>query len=221
MQKAIIRNLVLCTCLFVMISCLSGCIHKPKRDVYEIETDLGDRLSIEVYLSGNLHGMYLKYEISSKDYSGLAFFTLRNERRTEIPENSIDTFATVGSWGKTRFYTLQNTLIYVYNNERIDQLYFDYKLDKYKLDARCFGDDYMEMCRSAISDIIKSNLFIYIYQYGEILAYEENEEMKNRLQRYAEGDFTEEELSVNENSEKTPEEMMLWAKDMLSKYFLS
>ena len=48
------------------------------------------------------------------------------------------------------------------------------------------------------------------------MAYEGNDDIKLLLQRYADGNFSEEELSVNENSVKTTEEMTSWAKDLLN-----
>jgi len=215
MKKAVIRNLVLCTCLFVMISCLSGCFHKPKQNEYEIETELGDQLSIKVSIS--VHRILI-FKVTSEDYYGIA--VIKDRTKYKIPDNPLKLFKTIGAYGSTRFYNLNNVIFYIYNNEYIESLNPSYNFKQYIYDLQHRQKDNTRFI-AVISDLMKAGSFENIYQYGEILAYEENEEMKNRLQRYAEGDFTEEELSVNENSEKTPEEMMLWAKDMLSKYFLS
>ena len=71
-----------------------------------------------------------------------------------------------------------------------------------------------------MTDLIKTGNFDYIYQFGVILVYEGNDDIKLLLQRYADGNFSEEELSVNENSVKTTEEMTSWAKDLLNEYYL-
>lgn len=217
MQSLLI--LFFCFVLVIVPISLSGCSNK--HDIYNIKTDLGDSLSIKAYLTGNLHGLYLAYDISGEGLEGLAYFYLRDEYLTEIPEGLVDSFAEIGSYGNTNFYTLQNEIIYVYDDERIDLLSSVYDLDAYKSDIECHDDEYMSKRRAAISDIIKSGLFDYIYRYGEILAYEKDEDMKQLLQRYAEGNFSDEELSVNDDSAKTPREMMLWAQGLLNQYFSS
>lgn len=217
MKKVILCILIILICILVCVFTLKSCL--PKYDIYNIKTDLGDCLNIKVCLTGNLHGLYLAYDISGEGLEGLAYFYLRDEYLTEIPEGSVDSFAEIGSYGNTNFYTLQNEIIYVYDDERIDLLSSVYDLDAYKSDIECHDDEYISKRRAAISDIIKSGLFDYIYRYGEILAYEKDEDMKQLLQRYSEGNFSDEELSINEDSSKTPEEMMLWAEGLLDKYF--
>ena len=219
MKKVTIRIFVLCICFSVMISCLAGCFYNSKQDIYEIETDLGDRLSIEVYLSGNLHGMYLTYHVTSEDYSGIAMFQDRTQ--TTIPAEPLEYFTTIGAYGNTHFYKLNNVIFYVYNCQYINGLNPKYNFYKYINGFQYRDEKENDRFIAIISDLMKAGNFENIYQYGEILAYERNDEIKLILQRYAEGDFTEEELSINENSEKTTEEMMLWAKEILKQYFPS
>ncbi len=215
MKKLIVPLLIILVCISVGIFMLSD--RPQKHDEYVIETDLGDRLSIEVYLSGNLHGMYLTYHITSEDYSGIAMFQDRTQ--TIIPADPLKHFKTIGAYGNTRFYKLSNVIFYVYNNEYINGLNPKYNFHQYIYSEE--GNEDNDRFIAVISDLMKAGSFENIYQYGEILAYEGNDEIKLILQRYAEGDFTEEELSINENSEKTTEEMMLWAKEILKQYFPS
>ena len=212
---------LLLTIFFISISIFvfTGC--SQKHDIYNIDTELGDHLTVEVYLSGNMHGMYLKYKIYEKNYSGYASFWDRSQIRTETPPNPLKTFVEIGIYGDTHFYKMRDQIIYVYNDERIDNLPVDYDIEEYKSNILTRGTEYMEMVRNVISDLMKTGNFEYIYQYGSILAYEQSEEVKQLLDRYASGAFCEEELSINENSEKTTEEMTEWAKEMLEQYFSS
>lgn len=219
MKKTIAQIFVLCTCFSVIVSCLSGCSQEPKREVYEIDTELGDHLSVEVYLSGNMHGMYLKYDIFGTNYRGFASFWDRSKPRTEVPSNPLKTFIEIGIYGVTHFYKMCDQIIYAYNNECIDNLPLDYDLDHYNSDMVSQGNEFMEVRRKVISDLMKTGNFDYIYQYGPILAYEEDEEMKQLLQRYANGTFSDEELSTNHDSLKTKEEMILWSQELLNEYY--
>ena len=93
-----------------------------------------------------------------------------------------------------------------------------------KLNGHIFSRQYkdnesIERLSEVLTDLIKTGNFDYIYQFGVILVYEGNDDIKLLLQRYADGNFSEEELSVNENSVKTTEEMTSWAKDLLNEYY--
>lgn len=112
--------LVIFICVSASVFILSSC--NKKHEVYNIDTELGDHLTVEVYLSGNIDGLYLKYEIYNKDYDGLAFFSLTDKFRTELPSDPLRTFETVGAYGKTHFYRLHDEIIYVFNDERIGRL---------------------------------------------------------------------------------------------------
>lgn len=218
MKKAAIRILVLCTCFSVMISCLTGCFHNSKQDIYEIETELGDQLSVKISIS---HHHVLIFKITSKAYYGMA--VIKDRTKFKIPDDPLKYFKTIGAYGNTRFYKLNDMFFYVYNNEYIESLNPSYNFHQYiyNLEYMEEGNEDNDRFIAVISDLMKAGSFENIYQYGEILAYEGNDEIKLILQRYAEGDFTEEELSINENSEKTTEEMMLWAKEILKQYFPS
>lgn len=219
MKKVITLLLTISFTISISIFIFTGC--SQKHDIYNIDTELGDHLTVEVYLSGNIDGLYLTYDVYNKNYEGLAFFSLTDSFRTELPEDPLKTFETIGAYGNTHFYTLKGNTIYVYNGERIDNLPVDYDIEEYKSNILTHGTEYMEMVRNVISDLMKTGNFEYIYQYGSILAYEQSEEVKQLLDRYASGAFCEEELTANENSEKTTEEMTEWAKEMLEQYFSS
>ena len=212
-----IRIFVLFTCsIAVAISCLFGCSEKPKHDIYEIETDLGDHLSIKVLVSSH---HILMFKVRGEDYFGTA--VIKDRTQFTIPDDPLKYLKTIGAYGNTHFYKLNNVIFYVNNNELIGSLNPSYNFYQY-IDGLKFRDgEKDDRFIAVISDLMKAGIFESICQYGEILAYEGSDEMKLILQRYAEGDFTEEELSINENSEKTAEEMTEWAKELLEQYYAS
>lgn len=217
MKKTISIVLVIFICVSASVFILSSCNNK-KHEVYNIDTELGDKLSLEVYLSGNLHGMYLTYFIYSDNFIGGAIFRFRD--KTVIPDNPLEKFEIIGSYGNTHFYKLYNEILFVYNNERVGQLNSAAKLNGHIFSRQYKDNESIERLSEVLTDLIKTGNFDYIYQFGVILAYEGNDDIKLLLQRYADGNFSEEELSVNENSVKTTEEMTSWAKDLLNEYYL-
>lgn len=121
-------------------------------------------------------------------------------------------FICVSASGNTHFYKLYNEILFVYNNERVGQLNSAAKLNGHIFSRQYKDNESIERLSEVLSDLIKTGNFDYIYQFGVILAYEGNDDIKLLLQRYADGNFSEEEFTMNENSVKTTEEMTSWAK---------
>lgn len=84
--------------------------------------------------------------------------------KTIIYDNPFETFKILASYGITHFYKLCNEIIFVYNNDRVGQL-----------------NSHVNLNDRSNSSQYKDNESIY--QFGVILAYEGNDDIKLLLQR--------------------------------------
>ncbi len=203
--------------LIIYISSLVSCEPEPHKFL-SVDTDLGDHLTFEFYRSGNMHGMYFTYNISSEGITGGAHGW--NKEIEEIPEDPLETFETIGEYGNTHFYSLDGNVFFIYNNELLDDYWYTTNLSDYLLMSEVYSDDVNKCLLNSISDLMKTGRFEYIHQYGEILTYEKDDAIKSLLERYATSEFTEEERDVNKNSSLTEYDMTEWAKGLLETYYV-
>ena len=71
----------------------------------------------------------------------------------------------------------------------------------------------------AIKDLMKSHIFEYVYEYGEIPASDKDPYMHEMLIRYSNGVFSDEERQINADSSITEADMTAFAKNILDKYY--
>ncbi len=218
-MKRIISVIVSLICI---VSILSSCGHKEIYNTFE--TELGDTLRLEVYMNGNLHGTYPHYLIYDGDKSiekknGCVLYVDRTNEGC-LPDNPTSNITTVGKYGDHNFYKVFDMLFYYKKDVYMDSLTEDFDVDDYeyyKKDPQI--PDFIIYRVQAISDLIKSQNFEYIYRYGEILAYEKDPYMHEILIRYANEDFTDNEKQINSSSNITEVDMTSFAQNMLEKYY--
>lgn len=208
--------------LVCIILFLSSCGHKHL--YYTIETELGDTFTLEVYLSGNFKGMYPLYLIYDGDESiGKTYGCVSYCDRTiegKLPDDPKSNILTVGKYGDHNFYKIFDTLFYYQKGVYMDSISNSFDVDKYeqhKMDPEC--PDFIVYRVQAINDLMKSHIFEYIYEYGEVPAYDKDSDMKELLLRYAAGDFSDEEKQINADSSITEADMTVFAKSTLEKYY--
>ena len=208
--------------LICVLSMLNSCGYKSK--YYTFETELGDTFTIEVYLSGNFKGMYPYYliydcdESIGKTYGSASYYDRTNEGK--LPDDPISNISTVGKYGNHNFYKIFDKLFYcqkgVYMDSLPDNSYVVYYV-MHKMESDC--PYYVVYDGQAVSDLMKSHIFEYIYKYGEIPASDKDPYLYEMLTRYSNSDFSEEERQINAGSEFTEEFMTEWAKWMLETYY--
>lgn len=77
-----------------------------KHKYYTFETELGDTFTLEVYLSGNMHGMnpnYLVYDgddSNGKEFGVVLYVDNDEEQVGCFPEDPVGSITTVGLYGK-------------------------------------------------------------------------------------------------------------------------
>ena len=218
-MKRMISVIAAIACMAIVFS---SCGNKHK--YYTFETELGDTFCLEVYLSGNFHGMYPRYLIYNGDESigkkyGCALYVDRTSENC-LPDDPISNITTVGTYGTHNFYKVFDLLFYYKPGVYMDMIYDNYDVDQYigdKKNPRCPNS--VIYGAEAISDLMKSHCFEYIYRYGEIPAYDKDPEMKELMLRYAAGDFSDEERRINADSYITESDMTEFAKSVLEKYY--
>lgn len=218
-MKRMISVIAAIACVSIVFS---SCGNKHK--YYTFETELGDTFCLEVYLRGNFHGMYPRYLIYNGDESigkkyGCALYVDRTSENC-LPDDPISNITTVGTYGTHNFYKVFGSLFYYKPGVHMARIYDNYDVDQY------IGDKKNPQCPNsviygaeAISDLMKSHCFEYIYRYGEIPAYDKDPEMKELMLRYAAGDFSDEERRINADSYITESDMTEFAKSVLEKYY--
>ena len=218
-MKRMISVIAAIACMAIVFS---SCGNKHK--YYTFETELGDTFCLEVYLSGNFHGMYPHYLIYNGDESigkkyGCALYVDRTSENC-LPDDPISNITTFGTYGTHNFYKVFDLLFYYKPGVYMDMIYDNYDVDQYigdKKNPRCPNS--VVYGAEAISDLMKSHCFEYIYRYGEIPAYDKDPEMKELMLRYAAGDFSDEERRINADSYITESDMTEFAKSVLEKYY--
>ena len=217
---AIIFSLI---CIFALFNLYSYSRNGPK--YYTAETEFGDVFTVEVYLSGNMHGMYIKYLIYDGDESigkknGVVLYVDRDSLNCPLPDAPLSNISTVGKYGDCNFYKIFDMLFYYKKDTYMDSISKNFDVDDYeyyKKDPQC--PDFILYEVQAISDLMKSQNFEFIYKYGEIPASDKDPDLKELLLRYAAGDFSDEEKQINADSSITEADMTAFAKSTLEKYY--
>lgn len=231
-MKKIVRIIISIILITTVIN-LTGCSKKKESDTFAIETKLGDSLIAEVSLSGSMHHCFLHYYITCNGCEGIASFTVRDITiwYREIPKEVPEYIKEIGSFGKTNFYKIDyngyyNTSTGKNNEEYVAFFVYDDKyigyLNNYvpqNATDNDFNGREQEINCLAIQDLLKSGNFIYIKDYAEVLAFYQNDNLFDLLNRYANGEFINEELEVNKNCSIKKDEITRWAKQLLQQYY--
>jgi hypothetical protein len=228
-----IVRIIITVILITTVINLTGCSRGKESDTFAIETKLGDSLIAEVSLSGNMHHCFLHYYITGSGYEGGASFTVRDITiwYDEIPKEVPEYIKEIGSFGKTNFYKIDYTGYYNSSTGKHDEEYVAFFVydDKYvgylnkhvpqNTTNSYFDAREHEINCLAIEDLLKSGNFIYIKDYAEVLAFYQNDNLFDLLNRYAKGEFINEELEINKNCLITKEEISRWAERLLQQYY--
>ena len=209
----------------ILVLCLLFTSCGNRHRYYNIETELGDTFCLEVYLSGNMHGMwphYLIYDSNDAEKKNGSVLCVIKERDQEgkLPDNPVSSITAVGSYGSHNFYKVFDMLFYYQKGVYMGSILDGFTVDKYEQYKK--GSDlpeFAQYCVQAISDLMKSHNFEYIIKYGEIPASDKDPEMKELLIRYASGDFSKEELQQNAESGVTEASVTDYAQHVLEKYY--
>lgn len=218
------RIIILSISLLCIISLFSSCGHKHL--YYTAETELGDTFTLEVYLSGNMHGVYPNYIIYDGDENigkenGTVVYVVKDRAQEgHLPENPVSSITTVGTYGNHNFYKIFDMLFYYQKGVYIDSIPDTFDLEyyeRYKMDQGCPA--FIVYRAQAVSDLMKSHIFDYIFKYGEIPASDKDPEMEELMLRYASGNFSDEEKQINADSKITEADMTSFAQYVLAKYY--
>lgn len=216
------RKIAFMAALICIISMFSSCGRNEM--YYTFETELGDTLCLKVYLSGIFHGMYPRYLIYDGDESieatnGTVFYVDRANEGC-LPDDPVSNIMAVGTYGDHNFYKIFDSLFYYRKGVYMDSLGW-YTVDYYEYDKKAPQVSDSTLYRAqAISDLMRSQNFEFIYKYGEIPASDKDPYMHEMMIRYANGEFSEEEKQINATSNITESDMTSFAQNVLEKYYI-
>lgn len=217
---AIIFSLI---CIFALLDFYLYSINGPR--YYTFESEFEDVFTVEVRRSGNMHGMYTDYTIYDGDESivkenGWVYHVDFDSLNSPLPDDPLSNISTVGKYGDYNFYKIFDTIFYY--RRGIYMGYFPDGFDvetyrKKKVNSKISNAIFYRV--QAMSNLMKSENFEYIYKYGEIPASDKDPDLKELLLRYAAGDFTEEEKQINAGSNITEADMTSFAQYVIEKYY--
>jgi hypothetical protein len=199
--------------VFFLIICftlvLSSCGNHDLRQT--IKTQFGDKIYIYAYLSGNLHGKYLHCEITAEDIEGYVY--LSNKEITDIPSDIGSSVEPIAIYEDTHVYKLYNEFIVIQGKE-IESFPRDYNLDNFISEVKYNGVK-IDTVYFGAKALCNTKNFKYVSQFFPILEHVKNdEEICFIVKRWALGDFTEDELRINQDY--TKEEISIWCKNYLN-----
>ena len=146
----------------------SSCVKKT--EYYTFETDLGDTFFLKVYLSGNLKGMFPTYVIYEGDEkkTGCVLYVDRTDEG-QMPDDPLSNITAIGTYGEHNFYKIFDELFYYRKGVFMDSISENFDVDYYEYEKKSPQMSYFIIHRvEAISDLMKSQKFEYIYKFGEI-----------------------------------------------------
>ena len=203
------------------MSALNGCGNRHR--FYDLETELGDKLTFEIYLSGNLHGMYPTYCVDGDDLKGRVYF--RYYERETLPNDPLSSFEEIGNFGNTNFYRFLDgdTIIWVNGNKYLGWFDATCNMSSYQLEVGISANDtdYMNTIDEVRKDMLLTENIDYIYQVGSVLAEKKSKDIEPLLEKYALGDFSSAEILSFNESTHTKDEIIQWAKELLEEYYCS
>lgn len=193
--------------LVILVLTLAGCQQDEYRKT--ITTDYGDVLEIYAYLSGNMHGTYFTCEIRNYGTDGCAYFF--DKAISDVPNNMADNLYTVAQEDDTKVYELFDEYIVV-SNDRIDNFSSDFDLEEF-IELKDMGIS-VDAKYQGIKVLFNTKYFKFVKQFADILTYVEPSKDIDFIKTWALGDFTDEELELNEEYSK--DEITEWCIDFLS-----
>lgn len=209
--------------LICIISMFSSC--EPKKVYYTFKTELGDTLCLEFYMRETLHGTYPNYLIYDGDTNiekknGCVLY-VDHKNEGCLPDDPVSNITAVGTYGDHNFYKVFDSLFYYQKDVYMDNIPKNYDVDEYEYDKKDPQiPDFIIHRVQAISDLMRSQNFEFIYKYGEIPASDKDSYMHKMLVRYANGDFSEDEKQINASSNITESDMTSFAQYVLEKYYI-
>jgi|GEM_PF-2653708 len=203
--------------IIVIVFTISSCGFK--KITYDYHSELGDSLIVEISMAGGLDGSeWPCYNIYDGNGDKIGNVTYGDRDADCFPDDPLSKIEPVGKYGETSFYRFFNMIFFYQKGVRMGVLPENPSLDEYRTEVEIYYTD-PNMFKSPVSDLMKSGNFEFIYTYGIILVYENDPTMKELLIRYANSDFTEEEIKNNEGSFVSETDMTSWAIDILEIYY--
>lgn len=188
----------------------SGCSDSDLKQT--IETICGDRMQIHAYLSGNLHGMYLHCEIKVSGVKGYAYFS--DKRITSIPADISDRIQLIARQQSTRVYRMIDEIIVIHEN-KIENFNVNYSISDFQREIEINAVDASTIWFGTLA-LCQTRRFEYISHFLPILdCFQKDEDITSMLRRWANKDFTDEELQINKAY--TIDSISKWCEDYFAK----
>lgn len=165
-----------------------------------IKTDLGDEFIFKYDYSDFPDSQTIINIIDKNNSKDIAYFVI------EEKPNKTDLIIIINTT-KIRCYEVYNNLIYKVNNDNFTRVDIDHINELDPVDYQSF----VQVCNI----LIDKNEWKWIEVCAEFLINSGNSDIINRLQNYANGKFTQEEIEINKNSDITKEDIQLFSKQLL------
>jgi len=217
-KKILVFLLLLST---MLLPC--GCKNGPYPITKTIITDYGETLTIEVRNSRNMHNEFLTYYIHGQNEK-YVHVILRFSSPKDLPEDPFSLLEHIVKTEYVNLYKIQKFFFFSSENflvafsEDTMQSYFDGYID-YKCELLNYSHDEREAFESTFEKVleafIETKQISYMHYCAPILIEQENELFESLIVRWAIGDITEEELSLNATDGYDKNDMVDWAKQFV------
>ena len=144
-----------------------------------------------------MHGTYFTCEIRNYGTDGCAYFF--DKAISDVPNNIADNLYTVAQEDDTKVYELFDEYIVV-SNDRIDNFSYDFDLEEF-IELKDMGIS-VDAKYQGIKVLFNTKYFKFVKQFADILTYVEPSQDIDFIKTWALGDFTDEELELNEEYSK-------------------
>ena len=172
------------------------------KDEVLIQTDLEDIFMVK-YETRNFPKLITTVEIYDTNLNKLGRYHLRDY--FEVPR-----FPVLLDKPNLRIYQIVDGIIYKANEGRFKGIQY-WRLKKADFIE---NPELIEVARS----LIETKEWLWLRNIGKFLVMLGDDEVKSVFQRYSLGDFIQEELEVNQNSEITKKQMLIFAQKVLKEY---
>ena len=197
----------LCVWLVILV-CLLSCCRKDK-DTQIVRTGFGDELEIYYHFKES-RDRGLSCSVKSDQTDDI--ITFWDESIPYMPSDITDHLQEITCLEGTRVYKLGRFYIVLQGNSM--ECFSDtYSMNMLK-GLEAYNDVKSDVINRGMEAMCKTGKFEYIERFAPFLSYFENHALDDTLMRWAEGDFTKEELELNQGY--TKEQMIEWCKEYLN-----
>ena len=204
-RSAILKKLFLTLILAVIISFTFGCGNNNFYPIRKtVVTKYGETLMFEVMNTQNLHHEFLTYTIQGDNDNKVIVFAKFNTQE-DVPKDPLTLLEHIAQTEHVNLYRIQNSFFFSSENV-IDTISYNNLKDlkgylKAKFEVDCYSSEEKEIFLYNIEKVfeafVDTKKIEYMQYCASFLLEQQNTSFISLINRWATGDLTEEEITIN------------------------